>query len=45
MSFGPYAVEVHLDGVRQSLEPSRNVVSHGVEVHLTLDETTAVRQP
>ncbi len=45
VSFEPDKVEVHLDGVRQSLEPGQNVVSHGVDRNLTLDETTAAGQP
>ncbi|MEU8849458.1 DUF427 domain-containing protein [Streptomyces sp. NPDC048564] len=45
VSFEPDEVEVRLDGVRLRLEPGQNVVSHGVDRNLSLDETTAVRQP
>ncbi|MEV6781056.1 DUF427 domain-containing protein [Streptomyces sp. NPDC051098] len=45
VSFEPDVVEVHLGGVRQSLEPGQNVVSHGVDRNLTLDETTAAGLP
>lgn len=45
VSFEPDEIEVQLDGVRLRLEPGRNVVSHGADRNLTLDETTAVRQP
>ena len=44
VSFEPDKVELHLDGVRLELEPGQNVVSHGVDRNLSLDETTAVRQ-
>ncbi|MGW3407604.1 DUF427 domain-containing protein [Streptomyces sp. NPDC000888] len=45
VSFEPDEIEVQLDGVRLRLEPGQNVVSHGVDRNLTLDETTAVGQP
>ncbi|MER7661581.1 DUF427 domain-containing protein [Streptomyces sp. NPDC096193] len=45
VSFEPDVVEVHLGGVRQSLEPGQNMVSHGVDRNLTLDETTAAGLP
>ncbi|MFF4249692.1 hypothetical protein ACFY1L_00570 [Streptomyces sp. NPDC001663] len=45
MSFEPDEIEVHLDGVRQRLEPGQTVVPHGVDRNLDLDETTAARQP
>ncbi|MGW1208270.1 DUF427 domain-containing protein [Streptomyces sp. NPDC002499] len=44
VSFEPDEVEVRLDGVRLRLEPGQNVVSHGVDRNLDLDETTAVRK-
>ena len=45
VSFEPDEIEVHLDGVRQRLEPGQTVVPHGVDRNLDLDETTAARQP
>lgn len=45
VSFEPDEIEVQLDGVRLRLEPGQNVVSHGVDRNLALDETTAVRLP
>ncbi|MFD0433408.1 DUF427 domain-containing protein [Streptomyces chartreusis] len=38
VSFEPDEVEVSLDGVRLRLEPGQNVVSHGVDRNLDLDE-------
>ncbi|MEU8757339.1 DUF427 domain-containing protein [Streptomyces chartreusis] len=38
VSLEPDAIEVSLDGVRLRLEPGRNVVSHGVDRNLDLDE-------
>ncbi|WP_405866267.1 MULTISPECIES: DUF427 domain-containing protein [unclassified Streptomyces] len=45
VSFEPDQIEVHLDGVRQRLEPGQTVVSHGVDRNLDLDETTVVGRP
>ncbi|MEU6252434.1 DUF427 domain-containing protein [Streptomyces sp. NPDC047043] len=45
VSFEPDEIEVHLDGVRQRLEPGQTVVPHGVDRNLDLDETAAARQP
>jgi uncharacterized protein (DUF427 family) len=45
VSFEPDKVEVHLDGVRQRLAPGQNVVPHGVDRDLTLDEMAPGRQP
>ncbi|MEU9662935.1 hypothetical protein [Streptomyces chartreusis] len=38
VSFEPDEIEVSLDGVRLRLEPGQNVVSHGVDRNLDLDE-------
>lgn len=38
VSFEPDEIEVHLDGVRLRLEPGQNVVAHGVDRNLDLDE-------
>jgi uncharacterized protein (DUF427 family) len=45
VSFEPDEIEVRLDGVRLRLEPGQNVVSHGVDRNLDLDETTDVSRP
>jgi uncharacterized protein (DUF427 family) len=38
VSFEPDEIEVSLDGVRLRLEPGQNVISHGVDRNLDLDE-------
>jgi uncharacterized protein (DUF427 family) len=38
VSFEPDKIEVHLDGTRLHLEPGQNVVAHGVDRDLSLDE-------
>ncbi len=45
VSFEPDRVEVHLDGVRQRLEPGQGVLPHGADRNLTLDELPAPGQP
>ncbi|MEU0430353.1 hypothetical protein ABZ153_01645 [Streptomyces sp. NPDC006290] len=37
VSCEPDQIDVHLDGVWQSLEPEQSVVSHGVDRNLDLD--------
>lgn len=44
VSFEADQVEVYLDGARMRLEPGQNVVSHGVDRNLDLDEAVADRQ-
>jgi uncharacterized protein (DUF427 family) len=38
VSFEPDKVSVHLDGSRLRLEPGQNVIPHGVDRHLDVDE-------
>ncbi|MCX5063270.1 DUF427 domain-containing protein [Streptomyces sp. NBC_00201] len=45
VSFEPDKVEVCLDGTRLRLEPGQNVISHGVDRDLTLDEAALGRHP
>jgi uncharacterized protein (DUF427 family) len=44
LSFEPDKVSVYLDGTRLRLEPGQNVLSHGVDRHLTVDEAILTRQ-
>jgi uncharacterized protein (DUF427 family) len=41
VSFEPDKVSVHLDGSRLRLEPGQNVIPHGVDRHLDVDEFLA----
>jgi uncharacterized protein (DUF427 family) len=43
VSFEPDRVEVTLDGERLELEPGQNVVSHGLDRNLSVDEAGALR--
>jgi uncharacterized protein (DUF427 family) len=45
VSFEPDKVWVQIDGRRIRLEPGQNVISHGVDRDLTVEEVMAVRQP
>ncbi|MEV6171871.1 DUF427 domain-containing protein [Streptomyces sp. NPDC051954] len=45
VSFEPDKIEVYLDGKRLRLEPGQNVISHGVDRNLTLDETRLPSTP
>jgi hypothetical protein len=45
LSFEPDKVPVDLDGTRLRLEPGQNVIPHGVDRDLTVDEATSARQP
>jgi uncharacterized protein (DUF427 family) len=45
LSFEPNKVPVHLDGTRLRLEPGQNVIPHGVDRHLSVDEAIPTRQP
>jgi len=45
LSFEPDKVPVHLDGTRLRLEPGQNVIPHGVDRDLTVDEAISARQP
>jgi uncharacterized protein (DUF427 family) len=42
LSFEPDRVEVTLDGLRLELEPGQNVVSHGIDRNLDIDEVGAL---
>jgi uncharacterized protein (DUF427 family) len=44
LSFEPDKVQVDLDGTRLRLEPGQNVISHGVDRDLTVDEARPARQ-
>lgn len=44
LSFEPDRVEVELDGKRLHLEPGQNVVAHGPDRGLTMDEVKPVRE-
>ena len=44
LSFEPDKVEVTLDGTRLELEPGQNVIQHGVDRELTVDEAVSARQ-
>jgi uncharacterized protein (DUF427 family) len=45
LSFEPDKVSLHLDGTPLRLEPGQNVIPHGVDRHLTVDEAIPARQP
>jgi uncharacterized protein (DUF427 family) len=45
LSFEPDLVSVQLDGRQLRLEPGQNVISHGVDRNLTVEETKPPRQP
>jgi uncharacterized protein (DUF427 family) len=45
VSFEPDKVWVQIDGRRIRLEPGQNVISHGVDRDLTVEEVITVRQP
>lgn len=45
LSFEPDKVLVHIDGTRLRLEPRQNVIPHGVDRHLAVDEASPARQP
>jgi uncharacterized protein (DUF427 family) len=45
VSFEPDKIEVSLDGRRLRLEPGQNVVPHGIDRNLNLDEATGGARP
>ena len=45
LSFEPDKIVVELDGRRLRLEPGQNVISHGADRNLTVDEATPPPQP
>jgi uncharacterized protein (DUF427 family) len=45
LSFEPDKVSVQLESTRLRLEPGQNVIPHGVDRHLTVDEAVPPREP
>src|SRR5262249_61814920 len=45
VSFEPDRLLIHLDGKQLILEPGQDVISHGVDRNLTVEETTLRVQP